>query len=195
MNNHLDKLTDEELVIGAVYDNSSCLGELYSRYYQKVFHKCISFVKDESIAFDLAQDVLLKAFFRLQSFRHEAGFSTWLYAITANHCREYLREKRYTNAVSLEESNSRMIAEAGEEVVEAGLQWQEGKLNEYLGYLGIDEREMLLMKYCQDKSIQELQERYQLSASAVKMRLSRAKKKLALLFYRSPQNTPESGEP
>lgn len=185
MDNHLDKLTDEELVIGAVYDNSSCLGELYSRYYQKVLHKCMSFVKDDSIAFDLAQDILLKAFFRLQTFRREAGFSTWLYAITANHCKEYLREKRHTNAVSLEEGKGMVVAEPADEAEELNLKILEGKLYMYLNYLGTDEREMLLMKYCQDKSIQELQERYQLSASAVKMRLSRAKKKLALLFYRS----------
>lgn len=182
MHNQLDKLTDEELVIGAVYDSSSCLGELYSRYYHKVLNKCVSFVKDESIAFDLTQDVLLKAFFHLKTFRQESGFSTWLYAITANHCKEYLREKRHNGSVSLEEGKYVMTSELEDEV-KLNIEILEGKLYTFLDQLGADEKEMLLMKYYQNKSIQELQEIFQLSASAVKMRLSRAKKKLALLFY------------
>lgn len=184
MQKQLDKLTDEELVIGAVYDNSSYLGELYSRYFRKVLHKCISFVKDESIAFDLAQDVLLKAFFHLKNFRQESGFSTWLYAITTNHCKEYLREKRHNSSVSLEEGNHVMTYEH-EDDVKLNTEILEGKLYHFLDQLGTEEKEMLLMKYWQNKSIQDLQDKFLLSASAVKMRLSRAKKKLALLFYQT----------
>lgn len=184
MHNHLDKLTDEELVIGAVYDNSSCLGELYRRYYHKVLHKCISFVKDESVAFDLTQDVLIKAFFHLRTYRQEAGFSTWLYAITANHCRVYLRDRRHNDSVALEEGKNVTTNETEDEE-ELNIGILEGKLYTFLDQLEADDKEMLLMKYCQNISIQELQEIFQLSASAVKMRLSRAKKKLALLFYQA----------
>lgn len=184
MHNHLDKLTDEELVRCALHDNSSCLGELYSRYYRKVLHQCKSFVKDESIAFDLAQDVLIKAFFHLQTYRQEASFSTWLYAITANHCKVYLREKRQNNSVSLEEGKN-VAAYEPEDEEALNHEILEGKLYTFLEQLGADDREMLLMKYCQNTSIEELQEIFQLSGSAVKMRLSRGKKKLALLFYQS----------
>jgi hypothetical protein len=49
--------------------NQEGMRVLYQRYFQKVYYKCLSLCKDPDQAFDLAQDVLLKAFEHLHSFR------------------------------------------------------------------------------------------------------------------------------
>uniref|UniRef100_Q01RC0 RNA polymerase, sigma-24 subunit, ECF subfamily n=1 Tax=Solibacter usitatus (strain Ellin6076) TaxID=234267 RepID=Q01RC0_SOLUE len=52
---------------------------------------CFRLTGQVDSAADLAQDVLLKAFQRLESFRGDSRFSTWLYSITRNHCMDELR--------------------------------------------------------------------------------------------------------
>ena len=58
----ISNLSDEALVKAIRQDNREALGELYNRYYKKVFSKCYSFTKNQEEAFDLAQESLMKAF-------------------------------------------------------------------------------------------------------------------------------------
>jgi RNA polymerase sigma-70 factor (ECF subfamily) len=90
-------LTDEELV--ARYraarsgEGRSFLSQLFERYHTRVAAWCYRATGEVDSAADLAQDVFLKAFQRLDGFRSEAKFSTWLYAITRNHCLDELRSR------------------------------------------------------------------------------------------------------
>ncbi len=82
----LNRLTDEELIArirqqgegaaAALYD------ALYGRYYRKVASWCLRVCGDREQASDLAQEVFLRVHDRLDSFRLESRFSTWLYTLT-----------------------------------------------------------------------------------------------------------------
>lgn len=73
-------LTDEDLVSRIAKTNNSILfGVLYDRYSNKVYNKCIGFVKNEEEAKDLTQDIFLKLFIKLSSFKGQSKFSTWRY--------------------------------------------------------------------------------------------------------------------
>jgi RNA polymerase sigma-70 factor, ECF subfamily len=87
----MEPLPDEELV--ACYlarpdsiEAGRCLDELFQRYRGKVALWCLRLAGDREAAADLAQDVFLKAFRSIASFRGDARFSTWLYTIARNHC-------------------------------------------------------------------------------------------------------------
>jgi RNA polymerase sigma-70 factor (ECF subfamily) len=89
-----NNLSDSEIV--AMIQNGSSGTEfsiLYKRYYPKVLDKCYGMLKDRMLAEELAEDILTKAFEKLPSLRKQSNFSSWLYAITYNHCIDYLREK------------------------------------------------------------------------------------------------------
>lgn len=62
------------------------LNELFGRYQVRVAAWCYRFTGDRERASDLAQDVFLKAYRSLDSFRSESKFSTWLYTIARNVC-------------------------------------------------------------------------------------------------------------
>jgi len=62
------------------------VNELFERYHSRLALWCLRISGDREAAADLAQDVLLKAFRNLDSFRGDAKFSTWLYTVTRNHC-------------------------------------------------------------------------------------------------------------
>lgn len=69
---------------------------IYENNYQKVIRVCMGYVNgDEVLAKDLTQEVFIKVWQNLSSFREEASVSTWIYRITVNTCLLQLRKKKY----------------------------------------------------------------------------------------------------
>lgn len=81
--------------------------ELFQRHHARVALWCLRLTGDRESAADLAQDVFVKAFRSLDSFRGESKFSTWLYAITRNHCFNQVR----TRASRPEQADELALAE------------------------------------------------------------------------------------
>lgn len=70
--------------------------KIYQTNYQKVIRVCMGYVNgDEARAKDLTQEVFIKVWENLASFRNEARVSTWIYRITVNTCLLELRKKKY----------------------------------------------------------------------------------------------------
>ena len=177
--------TDEELVNSIRTNDRNALGELYNRYYKKVFSKCYSLCKKQEEAFDLAQEALMKAFDNIHSFKGESSFSTWLYTITHRHCLAALKKNgRFQfhplvdNFLGDEEKND--PSPAAEENTEKAE--QELIMYSLINALPERERELLNLKYLQGESIENLQVLLNISSSAVKMRLKRTREKLNALY-------------
>ena len=88
-------MADETEIIGAVLQGEKeRYGELVSRYQLAAWKLAYSFVGDWEEAKDLSQNGFVKAYRHLRSFRAGARFSTWLYRIIANECKDHLRRRR-----------------------------------------------------------------------------------------------------
>lgn len=182
--NQSKHLSDEDLVKEIVKSNDTLLFEvLYDRFAFVVYNKCLGFSKDEDEAKDLAQDVFLKLFIKLSSFKGKSKFSTWLYAFTYNHCVNYVNRnvdrkmKKQSVEVEVVEDVVDLDSE-GEEFIEMRVE----KLKEALDLILPDEKMLLLMKYQDFMSIKEIGVLLDLGESAVKMRLKRAKDKLVEVY-------------
>ena len=173
----LDNLTDEQLVRQAIIENDrDALGNLYNRYYKRVFQKCLSIVKDPDMAFDLAEEAILKAFDNLKGFKGQASFSTWLYVITHRHCITTItRKNKQAKALITMDREIHTTDHLAQED-------QEAVMFSLINNLPETERKLLLLKYSEGESIETLHEMFQLSASAIKMRLKRSKDKLNELY-------------
>lgn len=174
--------TDEQLISLIKQNDKLALGELYDRYYKKVYQKCFSFVKDHDEAFDLAEESLMRAFEKLATFKGLSTYSTWLFTITHRTCLAYLRKKDRTYLPSEEYDLERL--EELENKINDGSDNDE-KLSIMLtliDHLPEQERQLLLMKYYEGASIESLQSMLHISSSAVKMRLKRSKEKLNYLY-------------
>jgi RNA polymerase sigma factor (sigma-70 family) len=174
-------VTDEHLVNEYNNGDNNCLGILYERYYKKVYHKCLSFTRNPDEANDLSQDILMKAFANIGSFKGKSKFATWLFAITKNHCIAYSREKKnihFENIIYNENLTEETIDLDERELLEQ----RELILENMLKDIRETERKMLMLKYQQNHSIKDLQKELNLSASAVKMRLQRARQKVQKLY-------------
>lgn len=72
-------------------DGRAAAEELFARYRKPVYLMCFRYVKSHDRALDVSQDVLLRAFERLDSFDHRSEFSCWLFTIARNRCLNVLR--------------------------------------------------------------------------------------------------------
>ncbi len=181
----LSAATDEELVAAIREGDRLALGELYNRYYKKVFNKCFSFTKKQEEAFDLAQEALMKAFDNIHSFKGESSFSTWLYTITHRHCLATLKKNGRFQFHSLEANSYRDDDQPdGTPAAEETSDRAEQELIMYslINALPDKERHLLKLKYLQGESVESLQTQLNISGSAVKMRLKRSREKLNMLY-------------
>lgn len=70
--------------------------ELYQTNYQRVIRICSGYVNgDEALAKDLAQEVFIKVWQSLASFRNESNIATWIYRIAVNTCMLQFRKKKF----------------------------------------------------------------------------------------------------
>lgn len=181
----LPLLTDEQLVLLGQSGHRAAFGELYRRYHPLVMRKCLGFTHDVDQAQDLTQDVMVRAMDRLGSFKGASTFSTWLFSLTVNHCLDVLRKQKNRHYEAL--ADAMLVLELDEED-EALLQDQwDLRAMAALDALLVEDRELLLAKYQHHKSVAELMVQYQLSASALKMRLLRARKRALTLLSQAPK--------
>jgi RNA polymerase sigma factor (sigma-70 family) len=177
-NNSTHTYTDEELVKLFVDTQQNRFFEkLYERYADKVYHKCISFVKDGAKAEDLTHDIFLKLIFKLGTFKEDAKFSTWLYSITYNHCMDQLRTNKKRGEVFQEEPLE-VPDDIDLNVMFDGDDVEAKNLKTALDQLTVDEKGILFMKYMDDLSIRDIADIFKVTESAVKMRLLRSREKL-----------------
>lgn len=188
LNLNVSDLSDERLVETIVSSNNTLHFEiLYNRYVKIVYNKCYGFSKCIDEAEDLTQDVFLKLFVKLGTFKGRAKFSTWLYAFTYNYCVNYVNrnnskkiEKKAVATTNIEDSYYDL-----EEDDDCSMhRMKVVKLKEALEKISPEEKMiLLLLKYQDFLTIKELEVIFNISESAVKMRLKRAKEKL-IMGYR-----------
>lgn len=177
--NEFQNLTDEELVeIIVKTKNDIVFGILYERYSHLVYNKCYGFTKTRVESEDLTQDVFVKLFQKLSSFQGKSKFSTWLYAFTYNMCVDYVNKhvlkKVSTNDIDVDDYNPLQI-----EVDDSSLfLLKEVTLKKALEVIAPEDKMILLLKYQDDFSIKNIMTVLEISQSAVKMRLKRAKARL-----------------
>ncbi len=176
------ELTDEELVEQIVKSKNLALFEvLYDRYSSVVYNKCYSFANSEAEAQDLAQDVFLRLFIKLGSFKGNSKFTTWLYALTYNYCINYVNRNASKqiekNAIQFENYHLKEEESSEQSLFELKVD----KLEKALEVVAPEDKMILLLKYQDDMSIKELAEVMELGLSAVKMRLKRARERIIIV--------------
>jgi len=67
--------------------------EIFRRYQVRVVAWCSRMTRDRERALDLAQEVFLRAFQRLHTYKGDSRFSTWLFTLTRNHCLNFLKKQ------------------------------------------------------------------------------------------------------
>jgi RNA polymerase sigma-70 factor, ECF subfamily len=95
--------TDEELVARVVAGDTDSFNQLILRWERPIYALAYRQLGREEDARDVSQDAFLRAFRALPGFKGQAKFSSWLYRITLNLCRDWVRRQRRAPFVSAPE--------------------------------------------------------------------------------------------
>lgn len=148
----------------------------------KVMGLCLSLLGHRANAEDAAQEVFIKAYQSLPSFKEKSSFSTWIYRIAYNHCHDQLRKKGREKSQSLDA----FLEDGGEESRFAVVSSPDPSktlesaelVQKALSALSVEERAILMLREVEGLSYQEIAETLQCSLDAVKARLRRAREAL-----------------
>jgi RNA polymerase sigma-70 factor (ECF subfamily) len=91
--------TDEELVAKSISGDADSFNELVVRWQRPIYALAYRTIGREEDARDVCQETFLRAFRALPGFRGQAKFSSWLYRIALNLCRDWVRRERRTPVV------------------------------------------------------------------------------------------------
>jgi RNA polymerase sigma-70 factor, ECF subfamily len=173
--------SDEELVEACRAGESSAFDLLVARWEDRIRGASYRILGSEDR--DVAQEAFLKAYRGLAGFKREARFSSWLYQIATNLCRDRLRRRRSRPQVSLE-----AMEETGPLIVEtrpgAHERLQEQDLAQAvrraIESLPLEQREVVILKEYQELTFLEIAQALDVPVSTVKTRLYRGLDQLRL---------------
>ena len=179
---------DHQAIERFLAGDASAFEELYHRYQPYVYNIVHGIVQNADDARDVSQDVFLHVYDALPSFRGGSAFSTWLYRVAVNAAISYVRRERRHPHVpldSLREFRADIDAEPQQQATRMETQQT---VQQLLAQLPEQQRAVLVLRYFQELSLDEMAEVLNCSVAAVKVRLHRARNAFRTLFQqRMPQ--------
>jgi len=179
--------SDEELVEACQSGEASAFDVLVARWEDRIRGAAYRFLGSDEEARDVAQEAFLRAYQAIGTFKKEARFSSWLYQIATNLCRDRLRRRKTRATVSLE-----ALEESGPVMVETRPGAHERLLQRDLARavrraveeLPEEQREVVILKEYQDLTFLEIAQALDVPVSTVKTRLYRGLGQLRLRLER-----------
>src|SRR5438477_2142994 len=170
----MKSLSDQDLMRIVQAGDFSPASEIYDRYSSRIYNFTYRFLRNSEAAEDATQEVFVKMLKHANQFNGEAKLSTWLFSITANWCRDYLR-KADNKAKEAEDVLISLPAPA-ELSPERMLERRENeqRIQKALAVLTPEQREAILLSRYQGLSYAEIAQISGCSEGAVKTRVFRA---------------------
>ena len=170
----------EEVIVKALEteDREVLMDEIMTRHGQDILRLVFSYVNSKELAEDLTQDIFVKCYKSLHTYKGKSSLRTWLWRIAINHCKDFLKSWYNKNVVISEEQpiSHRTTKEMVEEVV---IQKEEDdQLMAAIMTLPIKYREVIYLFYYEELLIKEIAVVTGASVNTVKTRLRRAKELL-----------------
>jgi len=168
--------TDEELVASATAGDLDSFNQLVARWERPIYALAYRTLGREEEARDVVQDAFLRAYRGLRGFKGEAKFSSWLYRITLNLCRDWIRKQRRAPVSQLPEDVdlAEMAASQGPvESIEDLVARRElsAVVEEAMARLPEEQRTAIILKEYHGMTFQEIAELQGCPLSTVKTRL------------------------
>ncbi len=172
---------DIETIEKVLKGDTEAFSEIIKKYQNMIFRYVYSKFYNYDEAQDITQDIFIMAIEALNSFRRESKFSTWLYSIMVNYCKNYHKKSRRYNTIPIN------IAR-GEDEYELQLPDERQKpedeiinsdslriVKEEIDKLPDDYREILLMRDIEGMSYNEISQLLKINLSNVKVRIHRGR--------------------
>jgi RNA polymerase sigma factor (sigma-70 family) len=147
---------------------------LMREYGRSVVRLAFTFVKKEQLAEDVAQEVFIKCYQKLDTFRNESSYKTWVYRITVNLCKDKLRSWSFKNIILTDFFSKNTVNNS---TPESELMNFENKKDVSMKVLAlpIKYREVIILYYYEELTYNQISDLLDISLQTLKSRLHRAR--------------------
>lgn len=188
-------MEEQRLIERARDGDQAAFEELLARYEKPVYHQALRLLSNPEDAADVTQEVFLKVWRNLPSFRGESGFSTWLYRLTDNAAIDLLRrEKKRRGDGSLDDDGQGWDAALADPAPTPHQAAEREELRqsvaEALSRLSQEHRRVLVLREINGLSYDEIGRLLDLTPGTVKSRIARARLSLANILLKSGTFSP-----
>lgn len=164
--------------------------EIIEKYQKPVYSHCRGFLRNEQEAEDASQEVFVNVFKSIKRFRGDSKLGTWIYRITANVCKNKLKQLKRLNAPLIDDASQN---EEGETVsiVERVKEKEEKEpdrefasksaselISRRIAELTDEQKQVIMLRDVEGRSYEEIARIMRLTVSAVKSKLFRARENL-----------------
>ncbi|HDR7788586.1 RNA polymerase factor sigma C [Bacillus cereus] len=171
----MDELTVEAFEIE---DKEDLIDEIMNKYGQEVLQLMYSYVNNKEVAEDLTQDIFVKCYKSLHTYKGNSNLKTWLWRIAINHCKDYLKSW-YNKKVIVTEDDFTYMESQKESVEQIVIQSAEdSRLASAVMNLPIKYREVIYLFYYEELSIKEIAIVIDVKENTIKTRMKKAKELL-----------------
>ena len=179
-------VAEQELISRSQKGDLDAFEELVARYERQVYTIAYRYMGNPEDASDLAQETFIKVYKSIDKFRGDASFSTWIYRVTSNICKDELRKIKRKYQTSLDQeiwldegSVTKQVMDTNPTPEEA---YEQKELKKYLqdliAGLSPEYRMVVVLRDIKGYSYEEIAEITETSLGTVKTRLNRARKAL-----------------
>lgn len=164
------------------------LEKVMIEYGNELVRLAFSYVKDTEIAKDMVQNSFIKCYKNLDSFRNDAQIKTWLYRITINECKDYLKSWNYkmVQVKSFMNETARSISPSVEKTVID--KYNSEEMKDTIFSIPKVYREVVFLYYYDSLNSEEIATVLEIPVNTVKTRLRRAKQRLQLMLKEEELN-------
>jgi RNA polymerase sigma-70 factor (ECF subfamily) len=186
---------DERLVTRALSGDRGAFDALFLKYQDYVYNIVYGIVGKADAARDVTQDVFLQVYRSLGTFRRGSRFATWLYRVAANRAVDFSRAERRWRWTGLnEEARAKPDPSQGPEET-AVRHGEEATVRAVLRMVPPKHRDVLVLRYFQNMSVEEIAEVLGVTVAAAKVRLHRARLHFKERFVATQGNRSAAPEP
>src|SRR5215831_18900139 len=180
MTGTIEHVEDTALVRRTLAGEQDAFAQLVERYKDPVYHVAYRMLGNAAEAEDVAQEAFVRAYTQLSTYKSEHRFSTWLLSIASHLAIDQLRRRRFL-ALPLEDVPLlEWLADDDTSPEEAALEGeQQDEMQQLIAKLPAKYRAVVILRYWQDLSYEEIATALNLTPALVKARLHRARELLA----------------
>lgn len=188
--------TDEELVARSKSGDVESFNQLILRWERPIYALAFRVIGREEDARDVCQDAFLRAFKALPGFKGESKFSSWLYRITLNLCRDWMRKQRRAPVVQMPEDTEALELTSVSGPVESiedlvARRELSAVVEEAMALLPEEQRTAIVLKEYHGMTFQEIADMQKCPLSTVKTRLYQGLSVLRRHLERNGQMEPQ----
>ncbi len=183
-------MNENELIMKSQKGDIESFEILIENYQKYAFNIAYQMMKNYDDASDITQEAFIKVFKYIKNFKMDATFSTWLYRIVINTCKDEFKKRKKIETISIDEEDSYKEVKDDSKTPDEILESMEirSKIDKAINSLSPNYKEIIVLRDVNELSYKEISETLDVPIGTIKSRISRARIELRNLIRKEDED-------